>query len=230
VSGDGEIYRRMLALLKDIEPIAKAQRNEAQRFDFRGIDQIYDALHPLLVKHEILCVPRVVDMHTEEYQTTKGTVMHRTMVTVAHRFCTGDGSFVEAVTLGEAADAQDKSAAKAQSVAYKYAMFETFCIPLGDDADSGSPDGPASARSGGKRIGGPRIDQRQKSEIWAEATRTAEGLGVDRAEIMRAILEHFECTRTEGLARAQFDAVMAKVKDPGDLIQPTGESQGEDDG
>ncbi len=220
----GEIAAAMLAIMDEIGPITKARRNEHQGFSFRGIDDVYDALHPLLVKNGVLCVPNVLKVQTEEYQTGKGTVMHRTLVTVEHRFYAKDGSFIAATTLGEASDAQDKSAAKAQSVAYKYAMFETFCIPLGEpDPDANNPDGPGSARATGKRVGGPRITRVQVGELWTEAAKAAERLGCDRSAVMRVVLTEFEQTKSDKLPRALYNDILALVREPDDLLPQDGD-------
>jgi len=212
------IYAAMIALQTDIEPIAKAQRNKDQNFSFRGIDDVYDALHPLLVKHGVMVVPVVKEMRTEEYQTSRGTTMHRTLLIVAHKFTAIDGSYLECVTAGESADASDKSAAKAMSVAYKYAIFETFCIPVGDDADASNPEGPARPNRSGVKVGGPRIDRRQGEEIRAAAASAAERLAVGTNEVMSALMKKFEFTRLGQIPRAIFQDVIALAKKPDSLL------------
>jgi hypothetical protein len=215
----GEIYKRLNKLMADIPPMPKDQENKDQHFVFRGIDAIYDTLWPLLVKHAIFVTPVVEKVHTEEYQTSRGTVMHRTILTVAHRFYTTDGSYVTATTAGEAADAGDKSTAKAMSNAFKYALFEVLCIPIGvKDADAENPEGSASASAGGKNVGGPRIDPRQRSELWTATAEAAERLEVERAVILRVVLGHFNQTRSENVKKAQYDDVLAAMKQPDELL------------
>ena len=58
-------------------------------------------------------------------------------VTVKAEFdfiCTDDGSTHTVTTFGEGSDAGDKATNKAMSIAYKYAAFQTFCIPTEDTA------------------------------------------------------------------------------------------------
>ena len=50
----------MVAVMKDIGPVTKDQKNTTQGFKFRGIDQFVNALHPVLVKHQVFVVPRVI--------------------------------------------------------------------------------------------------------------------------------------------------------------------------
>ena len=84
------------------------------------------------------------------------------MLTVAYRFYRPRGDSVEAVEIGESVDYSDKATNQAMSMAYKYAMTETFCIRAQDmtDADARSVEIPEYSerrtRSGGntKRSGG----------------------------------------------------------------------------
>jgi hypothetical protein len=76
----------------------------------------------------------------EERKTVKdngreGLLIYTTL-TVRHTFTADDGSFVEAVTIGEAMDSGDKSSNKAMSAAMKYALLEVFCVPTEDDNDT----------------------------------------------------------------------------------------------
>jgi len=214
----GLIYAAMNALQADIEPIAKNQRNQDQKFDFRGIDDVYGALHPLLVKHGVLVVPFVTEMRTEEYQTTRGTTMHRTMLIVEHRFTAADGSYLPCVTVGESADASDKSAAKAMSVAYKYAIFETFCIPVEDDADAGSPGGPSKPNRQGVKTGGPRISKIQGDDIRAAAGAAENELALEPGIVMRELAKKYEFTRLGAIPRASFQDVLGDAKAPQSLL------------
>jgi len=221
------IYERLIAMMADVEPMKKLRKNPQQGFMFRGIDDIYDAMHPLLVRHKIFVAPIVEKIHTEEYQTSKGTVMHRTILTVAHRFTTTDGSYVSATTVGESSDAGDKSAAKAMSVAFKYALFQTLCIPLEEpDPDAANPDGPGSARAGGKNVAGRRIGPEQKNAIWAAAAESAKRLEVDRSEIARVVFGHFNVTATDRIAQTIFNDVLELMKQPDELLKAKAEEQG----
>ena len=65
------------------------------------------------------------------------------MCKIRYRFFTVDGSYIDAVVVGEGMDSGDKATNKAMSVAFKYACFQTFCIPtenLIDDPDADTPE------------------------------------------------------------------------------------------
>lgn len=123
--------------------IAKGRSNEQQGYKFRGIDDVFNALAPVLSKHKLVILPRIVDRTVVERPTQKGGVLF--YVTVAAEFdfvAAEDGSKHTVRTYGEAMDSADKATNKAMSAAYKYAAFQTFCIPTeGDnDADAHTPE------------------------------------------------------------------------------------------
>jgi len=137
----GSVYRAASAVSAAFAEhgIGKTRQNEQQRYKFRGIDEVMNALAPLLVEHGLLIVPRMVERSSEERQTKSGNAMFT--VTVAAEFdfvSVEDGSAFTARTYGEAMDTGDKATNKAMAVAYKYAAFQTFCIPTegGGDTDA----------------------------------------------------------------------------------------------
>ena len=138
-----KIDKALGAVLKDCVPIAKDRRNKMQGFQFRGIDDAYNALHPIMAKHQIFTVPRVLKMEREERQTKAGGTLIYTMLTVEYDFvCAEDGSKVTAgPVIGEAMDSGDKSCNKALAMAHKYILFQTFMIPTHmEDADATTHD------------------------------------------------------------------------------------------
>lgn len=122
-----------------IEGISKSRQNEQQRYKFRGIDEVMNALAPLLVEHQLLIVPRMFSRECTERQTKSGNAMYAVVVGAEFDFISvADGSAFTARTYGEAMDTADKATNKAMAVAYKYAAFQTFCIPTegGGDTDA----------------------------------------------------------------------------------------------
>lgn len=130
------IYESIAAILNEKAAVKKDRVNEAQRYKFRGIDEVMNVFNPLLAKHKVFVVPTVLDMAREERQNTKGNTLLYTILTVQYTFYAEDGTFVTAVAVGEGMDTGDKSVNKAMSAAYKYALFQTFCVPTEDMIDS----------------------------------------------------------------------------------------------
>ena len=117
--------------------IAKDKRNSTQGYNFRGIDDVYLALSPLLAEHGLCILPRVLSRTVTERVTPKGGLLFYTAVEVEFDFvCVEDGSKHTVKTFGEAMDSGDKSTNKAMSAAYKYAAFQAFAIPTEGDNDA----------------------------------------------------------------------------------------------
>lgn len=139
---DAKIYKAIISTMKDIGAIGKDQKNTFDGYKFRGIDDVYNALQPAMVKNGIFVAPTLLEMSQEDRISRKGEQMIHTYLQVQFTFYADDGSYVTAVVPGEAADRSDKSINKAMSAAFKYACFQTFCIPVADmkDADAESPE------------------------------------------------------------------------------------------
>lgn len=122
--------------------ISKNRTNQQQNYKFRGIDDVYNTLAPILAKHKLVILPRILRRECTERTTAKGGVLFYVVVEAEFDFVAAvDGSRHTVRTYGEAMDSADKATNKAMSAAYKYAAFQTFCIPTeGDnDADATTP-------------------------------------------------------------------------------------------
>lgn len=140
--GDGQlIYVLMSRVMSDIGFIAKGRKNIQQGYTFRGIDDVFSALQPALIKHGVFFVPEVLKSEQIERETAKGGRLIYTILLVAYTFYAPDGSSVHTVVVGEAMDSGDKSSNKAMSAALKYAVLQIFCVPTEatDDADYDTP-------------------------------------------------------------------------------------------
>jgi hypothetical protein len=133
---EGKIYGALIECMRDIGAVGKNKTNEGQHYKFRGIDDIYQAAHPVFARHGVLCLPEVLEVVREERQSRQGGLLIWTQMRVRHRFVADDGSSVEAVTAGEGMDSGDKSSNKAMSAALKYAILETLMIPVDEPLDS----------------------------------------------------------------------------------------------
>lgn len=133
------VYKAINAVQAELAKtgIAKDKRNAQQGYNFRGIDDVYAAVAPLLAKHGLCILPRVVSREVTERQTQKGGILFYTVVQMEFDFvCAEDGSKHTVTTVGEAMDSGDKSSNKAMSAAYKYAAFQAFAIPTEGDNDA----------------------------------------------------------------------------------------------
>ena len=131
----GMIYELIGKAIGMISPIGKDKKNQQQGFMYRGIDQVYNALNPVLSELGLFFCPEVVDMRREERVNKNGTMLAFTILTVKYTVYAPDGSFVTMTVLGEGMDSGDKGCNKAMSIAMKYACFQVFCIPTEEMVD-----------------------------------------------------------------------------------------------
>lgn len=138
------IYKALTSITSDMAKtgLAKNQSNKHGGYNFRGIDDVYNAISPLLAKHGVCIMPRVISRESVERTSKNGGAMFYVTVDVEFDFiCAEDGSKHTVKMFGEAMDSSDKATNKAMSAAYKYAMFQVFCIPTeAHDADSETPE------------------------------------------------------------------------------------------
>ena len=136
------IYESITKIMEEVPAIGKTKTNKTQGFKFRGIDDVMNALQPLLSKNKVFIVPEILEQIREERTTQKGGNLIYSICKIKYKFYAEDGSNIEAITIGEGMDSGDKATNKAMAIAMKYALFQVFCIPTEEmkDPDSESPE------------------------------------------------------------------------------------------
>lgn len=138
-----QVYRAINAVARDLagSGIAKRHRNAQDDYQYRSIDDVLNRLSPLLAKHKLCVLPRVL----ERLMTDRAGHGEQLLVNVALKVAfdlvsSTDGSSHVVESFGEALDAGDKATAKAMSSAYKHVMLQAFCVPVSqiEDADASS--------------------------------------------------------------------------------------------
>jgi hypothetical protein len=137
-----QVYRAITAISAELSGggIAKRHRNERDDYRYRSIDDVLNRLSPLLAKHKLCVLPRVLE-RTSADRVGDGELL---LVGVTLRIAfdlisSADGSSHTVEAFGEALDHSDKATAKAMSSAYKHAMLQVFCVPVAQvDADASS--------------------------------------------------------------------------------------------
>ncbi len=133
------IYAAMAKTLADIAPVGKDKffDSPAAKFNFRGIDDVINAVNPALAKNGIFVAPELLEIERLDATTSGGKATRETRVHMCYRFYASDGSNVSVMVSGEAFDTSDKGTAKAFSVAYRIALLQVFAIPTDEpDPDS----------------------------------------------------------------------------------------------
>jgi len=110
--------------------ISKDQTNSFDKYKFRGIDDVYNSLAPIMAEHKLVVIPNVESYTTETFQTSAGKPSIMVRATVRYVLVDAeDDSSTSALVVGEASDRGDKAMNKALSAAYKLMAFQVFCIP-----------------------------------------------------------------------------------------------------
>lgn len=134
------IHTAILAVMNQVGYVQK-ERARNLNYSFASEAALIAALRPAMLENGIYCyVLSHEDMAREGYETKNGTAMTNTSTRMTVRFVHAPSeTFVDVQSLGEGADAGDKSGNKAATCAYKYALRQTFLIETGDDPDNDQP-------------------------------------------------------------------------------------------
>lgn len=163
----GQIHSAIVAIMASGPSVAKSKTNTQQNYRFRGIDDLYLEMQPLMAKHGVHVTPhRVVEdsLFERPYQKkvdgrdVTGTIIH-VRTRIEFRFWHCDGSYVSVETTGEAMDhGGDKASNKAMSAAMKYALVMTFSIPTDEpiDTEHESPDAGSARPAASSKPGRPQ--------------------------------------------------------------------------
>lgn len=149
------VHQALNKVMGDVQAVKKDSKNQAQKFNFRGIDAVMNAVGPALRKHGVTILPEDVDVHRSNGTTANGKQIAEAVINVTYRVYGPGGDSIHGKVAAEAADFGDKAIAKAMSVAYRTFLLQALTIPT-DDPD---PDGESFERGGPKRIGGSQQDR-----------------------------------------------------------------------
>ncbi|MFR0781185.1 MAG: ERF family protein [Zhenhengia sp.] len=197
-NSEKKIYSAICSVMSEIGAIGKNKKNQQQGFAYRGIDDVMNALQPLLSKHKVFVTPEIMEQRREERQTAKGGNLIYSICTVKYTFYTTDGSSVSAIVIGEGMDSGDKATNKAMSIAFKYACFQVFCIPTDEmkDPDAETPDESKPVKK--------TLTQNQIKRLYAIAHKA----NIDNDTVVEQVKKKFGCMPCE-LTKQQYDAVCA---------------------
>jgi hypothetical protein len=119
------IHQLMTLVMNDVRDVGKNGFNNHHKYSFRGVDDFIGALAQPLRDHGVFMMTEILD-----FQPSVRGSMNAVHLRVAFHFYGPAGDRVTATTLGEASDSTDKASNKAMSAALKYALMQTFMIPV----------------------------------------------------------------------------------------------------
>lgn len=122
------------AVMAEVREVRKTERNQAQKFTFRGIDNVVNAVAGPLRKHKVRLKVDNLEHTITGKQNAKGNPV--TFVTVKNKYTWvgPDGQTEENTVVAEAMDFSDKATAKANSVALRTFLLQALMLPT-DDVD-----------------------------------------------------------------------------------------------
>lgn len=132
-SQTAKIFKQIPKIAAEIGAVAKDEKMAG--FKGRSINSVLNAASPLMAKHGIFATSQIVTEDKTEVKSSKGNRGVHLVQKFKWRFHADDGSYVETETMGEGVDYGDKSAAKCNSIAFKYALCTIFSIPTEDMVD-----------------------------------------------------------------------------------------------
>lgn len=181
--------------------ISKARSNQQQGYKFRGIDDVFNALAPLLAEHGLCVLPRILSREFVERKNAKGNPLFYVTVEAEFDFVSADDGSVHTVrTFGEAMDSADKATNKAMSAAYKYAALMAFAIPTEGDNDADATTHDVAADTGPKPI---------TDGQWAKIVSLCQATGTEGGEVKKQI----GAQNLKLLTPEQFDAAVSYLED-----------------
>lgn len=129
-----KIQSALNAAMRDICKTGIAKINSANlggaTVRFRGVEQAMNEMSPIMVNHGITVSAKYSDLIVNERAKAEaGKATRFVTLKGAFTFAAEDDSSVTSEAYGEAMDSGDKAVIKAQSVAFRTAIFQLFVVP-----------------------------------------------------------------------------------------------------
>ena len=168
------VHQALNKVMGDVQAVKKDSKNQAQRFNFRGIDAVMNAVGPALRKRGVTILPEDVDVHRSNGTTSNGKPTAEVVLKVTYRVYGPGGDSVHGRVAAEAMDFGDKAIAKAMSVAYRTFLLQALTIPT----DEPDPDSESYERGVPSGIGAPQQDAPLPTEKGVPKRTAAEQCGM----------------------------------------------------
>jgi hypothetical protein len=136
-----DVNQAIINVMNEVGYVQKS-RTQNLNYSFAGEVALIKALRPEMVKQGLFLYPSGTrEVIRDTFDTANGKSMNTTVVSKLFRMVHApSGTWIEIGVEGEGSDVGDKSANKALTSAYKYALRQAFMIETGDDPDATSSD------------------------------------------------------------------------------------------
>ena len=203
------IYESITKIMEEVPAIGKEKLNTQQNFKFRGIDDVMNALQPLLAKYKVFIVPQILEQIREETTSSKGGKLIYSICKIKYTFYADVGTFIEATTIGEGMDSGDKATNKAMAIAMKYALFQVFCIPTEEIKDPDDETPSESINKSEEKIMEEELDMlvTEQEAKTVYAIMQQKGLNIEQQ------LQHnYGISNTRDLTKRQYASILNAIK------------------
>lgn len=177
------VQQAWAAVMAEVRELGKDQQHNSPgaRFNFRGVDDVMNAVGPALRRHQVAVVPTGVNLQTRATQTSTGKAAQEALVMVTYAIHGPAGDSMAGGSAGGAMDSGDKGVPKAMSVAFRTFLLQSLCLPTHDT----DPDAEAYERGTQQPAEDPRtvalrgIANAQNRATLEQIKAWAEGQGID---------------------------------------------------
>lgn len=128
-------WARVMADVQSIrkDQVAKVETAKSSyRYNFRGVDKVFNAVGPALRRHGVMVLPVKVDTVYGRATSAGGGGMRECTVTVTYRIIGPAGDYLEVQSAGEGLDTSDKATVKAMTMAYRNLLVNGLTVPTED--------------------------------------------------------------------------------------------------
>lgn len=177
-SDKGLIYGRICQAMREVEHIGKKKQSSGVNYAFRSIEDVMNAVHPVLVRNKLFIVPQVVNLTTNIFQKGGGQPntavkqQFQAILEMKYRVYTDDGSFIEGGTAAESVDYSDKATQQAGSYCFKDFILRFLCVPTVEvqkDGDGEQPDRQGFSPAPAPSAAAVKLEQTKLSNITQQA-------------------------------------------------------------
>lgn len=167
-SNSKTVHQAWSTAMAEVQAIGKDSKNTQQGFNFRGIDAVMNTVGPVLRRHGLLVVPRVLSESSERYESKNKALMVNRVVEIEFTVFGPLGDSFSGSAFGEASDSGDKSMSKAHSVAYRTFLLQSLTIPT----DEPDPDASTYERAAAEQQNTRPAQQSRPQQERAPAAKT----------------------------------------------------------
>lgn len=166
------VIEALTRVMGDVQYVGKGGWNDHQKFKFRGIDDVMNAVGPVLRRHKVILMPRIISHELTSRPRPNGGTTNFATVTVEYTAHGPAGDTISGSAAGEAFDTGDKATPKAMSVAFRTFLLQALCLPT----DEPDPDAQSYEETR------PTAEEQKRHELmtqWQQKYNEAGALGRD---------------------------------------------------